>query len=65
MVKILAAQSILNSSGASPGATKIVAALVLTALVTALYITNIMTYNTNISQNNLHNISLQIVDHFT
>ena len=41
VVKILAALvaaiSILNSSGASPGATEKVAALVVAALVTALY----------------------------
>ena len=36
MVKILAALSILNSSGVSPGVTKKVAALLVAALVTVL-----------------------------
>ena len=44
MVKILAALSILNSSGASPGATKKVAALVVAALVTALVISTNTVY---------------------
>ena len=40
VVKILASLSILNSSGASPGATKKVVALLVAALVTALVLSN-------------------------